>query len=884
MRDLMKKWLMSVVLMVVTSAAFAGHIAGGEVYYRLIGPGTTTGTNEYEITLRLFRECNPPAGSQPTAPMPTEVWLGVFNNTNPSSQYGQTLIVNRTKFETISLTPNTNPCIVNPPEVCYQVAYFTVTVTLPVSAFGYTVSFQSCCRTNGIQNLPAGASQGATYVADIPGTAAITTAVNSSAVFSVKDTTLVCKNSPFTLDFSATDPDGDSLVYSFCDAYNGGPTGNSTNVTPSNPPYGFINYETSSYSGTEPLGSNVSINSKTGIISGIAPNAGSYVVNVCIAEYRNGMLISTHRKDFTLKVGNCSLTSAELKPSYTNCKTFDFTFQNESTSSTISAYLWNFGDPNSGVNNTSTLPVAPHIFSDTGIYTVKLKVVNTGGCQDSATTQIRVYPGFTPKFNVVGSCYQTPFQFFDQSTANYGAVNKWKWDFGETGSNADTSNIKNPVYQYPAPGTRTVTLVVGSSKGCVDTAKVTVNVTDKPLLQLPFKDTLICSVDTLPLKAIVSNVATVKWNPSVNISNTNIPNPLVWPKDTALYIITVTEGTCVNKDTIKVNVLDFITVDITPADTGICKTDSIVLRPVSHALSYQWTPALGLSDAAVKYPKASPASTMKYYVTANLGKCQDKDSIRIRVTPYPQATINAVDTLCFGDSVKLQATIVGASFVWSPVTTLRNISTLSPVAKPDSTTKYILTVYDTIGCPKPFRDTITVPVLPPVDAYAGEDTTIVVGQSLQLFGSGGSFYQWVPATGLNNSNIFNPIALFNAGPDSIRYRLKVTTTAGCVGYDEIVVRLFKTQPDIFIPTGFTPNNDGLNDVLKAIPVGIQKFEFFKIFNRWGQMLFTTSDPQKGWDGLLNGTQQPSGTYVFMAQGIDYLGKPVFKKGTVVLIR
>ena len=99
-----------------------------------------------------------------------------------------------------------------------------------------------------------------------------------------------------------------------------------------------------------------------------------------------------------------------------------------------------------------------------------------------------------------------------------------------------------------------------------------------------------------------------------------------------------------------------------------------------------------------------------------------------------------------------------------------------------------------------------------------------------------------------------------------------------------MVRVVKTGPDILVPSGFTPNGDGKNDVIRPVLLGISKLNFFSIYNRWGQLVFTTSEVNKGWDGNFGGTAQPSGTYVYQAQGVDYLGNSVFRKGTVVLIR
>jgi gliding motility-associated-like protein len=141
-----------------------------------------------------------------------------------------------------------------------------------------------------------------------------------------------------------------------------------------------------------------------------------------------------------------------------------------------------------------------------------------------------------------------------------------------------------------------------------------------------------------------------------------------------------------------------------------------------------------------------------------------------------------------------------------------------------------------------------------------------------------------PATGLNDPDIANPIALLSSAVDSVRYLVKATDTKGCYGTDDIVVYVYKTAPEIFVPSAFTPNGDGKNDVIRPVTVGITQLEYFRIYNRWGQLLYSTGEVGQGWDGTLNGTRQPSGTYVYMARGTDYRGNAVSRKGTVVLIR
>jgi gliding motility-associated-like protein len=166
-------------------------------------------------------------------------------------------------------------------------------------------------------------------------------------------------------------------------------------------------------------------------------------------------------------------------------------------------------------------------------------------------------------------------------------------------------------------------------------------------------------------------------------------------------------------------------------------------------------------------------------------------------------------------------------------------------------------------------------------AFAGNDTAIVIGQPLQLNARGGTGYRWSPVTGLTNPNIANPIATLN---NDFTYSVRVNTPEGCFAFDTINVKVFFTNPDIFVPTAFTPNNDRKNDKLIPIPVGVVSLESFKVYNRYGQLVFSTTTIGSGWDGRIGGKEQGSGTFAWYVQGTDYTGKKIFKKGVSTLIR
>jgi gliding motility-associated-like protein len=860
--------------LLANTSAIAAHIKGGEVYYEYLGAGTN-GSERYRITLRLFIDCNS-SGSQ----IDQDVNIGIYRNVDNSAVQGSPFTLPNTLDETIRLS-SPSPCIVNPSPVCYRIRLYSSIIELPKEARGYTVIFQRCCRINGIENIDPNNSIGASYTCQIHGTGSINAnETNNNPQFLVKDTVLVCQNRKFSIDFGAVDTDaGDSLSYELCAAYRGGSTNSPVVFNPPPPnQLSELSY-TSGFSGSQPLGPDVTIDPATGLLSGIAPSGGDYVVCVCLTEWRRGKIVSTHRKDFIVRVdARCDFAAADLKPAYITCDGFDFNFRNEAPfSSLIHSYSWDFG-LNGATTDTSSLAEPRFVYPDTGTYKVKL-VINPGEeCSDSATSLVSVFPGFFPAFSTSGSCLLNPFQFSDNTTTQYGFVSKWTWDFGDESSTADFSSQRNPLWKYTTTGNKRVSLTVENTKGCVKTiVKDSVLVRDKPLVILPFRDTLICSIDTLQLTA--GGGITYTWSPTAVMLNSTSQNPLVYPKTTTTFKVTVSDNGCINTDSIRVRVVDFVSLEAGPNAT-ICLTDGYVFNPITDALRFAWSPAGTLNNPALKRPLATPLTTTIYQLTASIGKCNATDFVTLTTIPYPVADAGQDVTICYEDTIALNGSITGAVFLWTPASSLLNASTLNPLAYPLQTTPYVLSVRDTLGCPKPKSDTVLVTVRPKILAFAGRDTAVIVGQPLQLNASGAEFFQWTPTVGLNSPNVQSPMTVLN---DNITYFVKVFTEDGCFSNDTINVKVFKTNPDIFVPNAFTPGRES-NNRFRPITAGISTIEFFRVYNRWGQLLFSSNDSSRGWDGTFGGKPQDAGAYVWMVRGKDFTGKIISKKGTMVLIR
>jgi gliding motility-associated-like protein len=882
----MKRFFITIIILLSLEASYAAHIKGGFFSYEYLGPGTIDPNNlRYRVTLTVYMICS--AEFTP-GQLSNPINFTIFDGNN---QFVRTENVSITSQFRLGKAAD-EPCISGNQVACYYyiVVYNLPSVELAPNTSGYTFAYQRCCRIAGIQNVVNSGNVGNSFTIHIPGSSiGLNAQTNSSPAFLVNDTVVVCSGSRFRYSFSATDPNiEDSLSYTFCDAFTGGGPGagpgpgGAAPDPASPPPYATIPYN-SPFNGSQPMGTGVRIDPQTGVISGIAPDiGGQYVVCVCVSEYRQGVLIGITRKELHIEVGSCVPIGANLDPEYITCDGFSYTFFNGGDQSLITSYNWYFNDPASGAADSSDLASPTHVFTDTGIYIVTL-IVNRGDpCSDTATTRMKVYPGFFPDFTNAGICLTNPIRFIDATATNYGVVDSWSWNFGDLTTNADTSHLQNPSWPYADTGSKTISLIATNSKGCRDTVTHDITIIDKPPITLAFRDTLICVPDAVQLQATGTGV--FAWTPPVSIINANTGTPTVNPTVTTLYHVQLTEQGCINTDSVLVRVVRFVTLNAR-ADTTICMTDSVRLYAQSDGLQYLWDPAATLNDPTLKDPMALPvATTTLYHVLARIGSCTANDFITVTAIPYPVANAGPDTIVCYNTPAYLHGSHNGVSFSWSPTSTLVNANTLNPVAHPPRSTEYILSVLADQGCPKAGFDTILVRVMPKIIPFAGRDTMVIVNQPLQFNAQGGTTYQWIPSTGLNNAFIGNPIGIYGASMDTIRYTVLVIDSIGCVDSAFIKVTVFKTIPYVFVPSAFTPNGDGLNDLIRPIAVGIKRINYFSIYNRWGQLLFKTSINGHGWDGRIGGVPQGSNVFVWMVSAVDYLDKPLFLKGTVTLIR
>lgn len=314
----------------------------------------------------------------------------------------------------------------------------------------------------------------------------------------------------------------------------------------------------------------------------------------------------------------------------------------------------------------------------------------------------------------------------------------------------------------------------------------------------------------------------------------------------------------------------------------------ISLNPVVAGDTYTWyrnNTAIGGAIASSYI--ATTTGDYQLQVTGANGCITKSGTTNVLVNPLPNVNITPASqvTLCDGGTLRIQAqSNTSYTYQWynggQPIA-----GTSSNILDVTGSGNYSVTITNTTTTCSNTSATTAVTIIPPPRISGGNDTIISTGQqyglhAFELSSLGIDHYEWSPSTGLNNPNIANPVATLYSTQE---YVVTGIHPSGCKATDTVLVRVFK-GPAFYVPSAFSPNADNINDKLNIFAVGLKQFAFFEVYNRNGQRVYRTSNPLGGWDGTWNGREQQSGTYVWVAKGVDFRGKPIQGKGTVIIIR
>jgi gliding motility-associated-like protein len=561
----------------------------------------------------------------------------------------------------------------------------------------------------------------------------------------------------------------------------------------------------------------------------------------------------------------------------------------ETNTTGVDSVKWTFGD---GSSLTTTAPIIYHTYLQAGNYVPSVMfMANNATCRSilpgADTIKIeKIKAGFTTA--MIKECGQTKVVFTDTTKAYFG-VRKWSWNFGDGGS----ATVQHPTHMYTTANNWPVTLIAKSAVGCADTANLVLNV---PVANIPkafiTADTIACVNQGVNYTSSVisqDSISLYLWSfsngASANLANSSTSYGTAGNHLATLVISTV--NGCRDTATRKIYINPTPLVKATD-DVTLCKGQVVQLN-VSGASTYSWTPSTTLSCATCTNPIATPVTTTVYTVTGtNLLGCYARDTVRVNIAQPFKMKISTNDTICAGERIQLFAS--GAEmYKWAPSTTLDNSTIPDPVAAPLATTVYRVVGADSANC---FTDTaytrITVGKNPTVDL--GADKVVAAGTFVELKSvvTNGPIVNWEWKAGPDITCINCPLPTAQIKRD-ITYTVKVTNTFECIASDTIRFKVFCEQSQVFIPNVFTPDGDGFNDVLMVRGQGIRTVKLFRIFNRWGEIVFekanfAPNEKANGWDGTVRGVKAPPDVYVYMCEVTCENDVPFTYKGNVAIIK
>jgi gliding motility-associated-like protein len=620
------------------------------------------------------------------------------------------------------------------------------------------------------------------------------------------------------------------------------------------------------------------------------------------------------------------LTVAEFKDTVnalTGCAPFCATFENKSKNG--KSYFWDFGD-----GDTSNVKSPTHCYTIDGTYTVMLVTINPLSCnlRDTTYSTVTVFPALhIPPLRDTSLCAGASVIFKTTNRADL----TYDWQPSTFLNNSTTYTVT----ATPPVGFIIYTLKVTDGNGCKDSTKAIVLVNDNSTKINLSGASAFCKGDSAVLTASALN-QTYMWS-------TNEITPSITVKNTAGYYYLTTKSVdgCVAKDFIYINVKPLPIPNISTNAT-VCLGSSLNL--IAHdGDSYTWLPTTYLSSATIANPVTQPTSTIKYIVAVSKQGCVVTDSVTITVAANTTTISIVGDTVfCNGDSVKLignaphasylwytnkttpfiyatqsgqywlkttdvsgcagydtvnvrvlskikagnDLTVCGGQFVqltasgsngvysWTPTADVVNPNVANPSVYVTTSHYYYVTASD--GCN---ADSVYVSAKPYPTVKARSDSSIYFGNHIQLYATSTSSVVWSPNYKL--SCVYCPAP--TATPDtSINYIVQVTNTYGCTARDTVRITVIEL-PALYVPNSFTPNHDKVNDGFKPYFNALKTIEW-RVYDRWGLLIYDTNDLKGLWDGTYKGLDAPQDVYVYKVTAVDVHDVTIEKTGTVTLIR
>lgn len=572
----------------------------------------------------------------------------------------------------------------------------------------------------------------------------------------------------------------------------------------------------------------------------------------------------------------------------------DFTDASSVSSGTIDSWAWDFGD-----SNTSAIQSPANNYAAANTYTVMLTVTTNNQCTATQSHDVNVSAVPVAGFNFSDVCQASAAQFTDASTIAAGAINSWSWDFGDS----QTSTVQNPSNNYATAGTYTVSLTVSSGAGCTDQTQQDIVIHPMPVAD--FTGTSACEgyATDFTDQSSVSSGTVAGWNWNFGDSNTsNLQNPSNVYASFGNYntsLTATTDNGCTNTIILPVTVFASPAPDFTVAD--VCHNSPSVFTNTSTIGQGSFSATLWDFDDGLTSTQTSPQHTyvlpntydVTLTVTSNNG-CTESLTKPAVVFPNPEPVFTSTPEIgCmpldvqFTDMSTIASGII-TGWEWeienAGIFTTPDLGYIFP-----SPGQYdvALTVTSDKGCEITRTENAFVTVHPkpvPAFSFTPKVTEILYPEITFTDLSVGSPTEWNWDFG--NTDISDEQHPVYSYPDTGKYivTLVVFNQYGCsdtVEHEVIITPSFT----IYVPTAFTPDGDGMNDVFLPRGIGWRDYEL-RVFSRSGTQVFSSFDPDTGWNGRMQNLLEfvKPDVYVWRVYVRDKNNRVQDFKGTVSLIR
>jgi gliding motility-associated-like protein len=564
---------------------------------------------------------------------------------------------------------------------------------------------------------------------------------------------------------------------------------------------------------------------------------------------------------------------------------FNFTSTSTIDSGTISC-VWKFGDGSSAAGNTTS-----HSYTSPGTYTVKLYVTSGKGCVDSTAKLITILAQPVANFSINTSQHcltGNSFPLTNQTTLSSGTI-AYLWGFGDASPNEVT---QNPTHSYVSAGSYIIKLISTSSNGCIDSIQKSVTVDPMPTVNInasPAASFCITDNITVQSNAVPGTGSIVSYNWYKNnllITGVNTPSLSVNYAANINLQVTDSKGCSATSNTIAASIYPLPTGSITNQPTNnLCDGSSLVLTATGGS-TYQWflnNVAITGANAAT-YPATQEGVYTVQLISAQNCSNMAANNIAVTLIKRPVADFE-YDKYCYGQPTQFSDLSVitnsgPMNWSWNFGDNTSPSNLVNPIHSfSNATYSVTLTITPSI-CPQ-FANTKTKKIaMESPNNLRYPTVNAIKNQGLQLTSRIGKSYNWIPSFGLDNPLVANPV--FNYTKEQ-EYKIHINTFAGCNDTDTLLVRIFENK-NIYVPKAFTPNHDGVNDELYPFLVGVKQLLYFRVYNRWGQLMYSSIDTNRGWNGKFNGVDQPTEAYTWIAEGICFDGTNLKVSGNTILLR